>query len=66
MGATDFGYKMPNNLRLKLSKLLQLVPFTFNDAYLNETKHLAGVSQFAEVSCGKEMFREAILFTHRD
>ena len=37
----------------------------FQNAYLNETKDLAGVSQFSEVKCGKKIFREAILFTHR-
>jgi predicted Rossmann fold flavoprotein len=66
MGATDFGYKIAKQFAIKITETAPaLVPFTFNDAYLNETKHLAGVSQFAEVSCGKKNFREAILFTHR-
>ncbi|MDC0857640.1 aminoacetone oxidase family FAD-binding enzyme [Rickettsiales bacterium] len=66
MGATDFGYKIAKQFNIKITETAPaLVPFTFNDAYLNETKHLAGVSQFAEVRCGKKMFKEAILFTHR-
>ena len=66
MGATDFGYKIAKQFEIKITETAPaLVPFTFNDAYLTETKHLAGVSQFAEVKCGKKMFREAILFTHR-
>jgi predicted Rossmann fold flavoprotein len=66
MGATDFGYKIAKNFKLKIVEPKPaLVPFTFYEALLEKTKLLSGVSLDAIVTCGKVKFREAILFTHR-
>ncbi len=66
IGATDFGYKIARQFGLKIVETKPaLVPLVFkNDAHEN-FKNLAGVSLDATVSCGKQSFRENILFTHR-
>jgi hypothetical protein len=66
MGATDFGYKIAKQFGLKIiPPKPALVPFTFDDKLLEKTKILAGVSVFAKISCGKKIFEEGLLFTHK-
>lgn len=66
MGATDFGYKIANQFGLKVTKCKAgLVPLTFESELLKFCKNLAGLSVDAVVSCGKNQFREGLLFTHK-
>lgn len=66
MGATGFGYDVARQFGLKIIEpKAALVPFTFDENLLSETKNLAGVAADAIVSVGKINFREAVLFTHR-
>ncbi|MBA2621153.1 MAG: NAD(P)/FAD-dependent oxidoreductase [Acidobacteria bacterium] len=65
IGATDFGYKIARQFGLKIVETRPaLVPLVFAKGAV-EYKNLAGVSLDALVSCGKQSFRENILFTHR-
>jgi predicted Rossmann fold flavoprotein len=66
MGASGFGYKVAQEFGLKVvPPRAGLVPLTFDPAWLERHKNLAGVSVDAVVSCGKARFAEAMLFTHR-
>jgi len=66
MGATGFGYDVARQFGLKIIQPIPaLVPLTFAENLLSETKNLSGVAVDAIVSVGKINFREAILFTHR-
>jgi hypothetical protein len=66
MGATDFGYGVARQFGLKIIEPIPaLVPLTFAENIIAETKNLSGVAVDAIVSCKKISFREAILFTHR-
>ncbi|KZL22339.1 NAD(P)/FAD-dependent oxidoreductase [Pseudovibrio sp. WM33] len=66
MGATGFGYEIAKQFDLPLvTPRAALVPFVFDDAMRERTKHLAGVSVDAVVSFKKTSFREGLLFTHR-
>jgi predicted Rossmann fold flavoprotein len=63
VGATDFGYKIARQYRLKIVETKpSLVPLVFSNLQLTK---LAGVSVDSIVSVGKREFRENILFTHR-
>jgi predicted Rossmann fold flavoprotein len=63
VGATDFGYKIARQYRLKIVEMKpSLVPLVFSNLQLTK---LAGVSVDSIVSVGKREFRENILFTHR-
>jgi predicted Rossmann fold flavoprotein len=63
VGATDFGYKIARQYRLKIVETKpSLVPLVFTKLQLTK---LAGVSVNSIVSVGKREFRENILFTHR-
>jgi len=65
-GATGFGYKVAEQFGLKvLSRQPSLVPLTFSRDDLDDYRDLAGISAVAVVSCNRQSFREAILFTHR-
>jgi predicted Rossmann fold flavoprotein len=65
IGATDFGYKIARQFGLKtIETRPALVPMVFAKG-AEDYKQLAGVSCDAAVSCGKAVFRENILFTHR-
>ncbi len=65
IGATDFGYKIARQFGLKIVKPRPaLVALVFAKGAV-DYKNLAGVSLDALVSCGKQTFRENILFTHR-
>jgi predicted Rossmann fold flavoprotein len=66
MGATDFGYKIARQFGLKIVQTSPaLVPFTFSEEILHETRSLAGVSTNAITTIGKRHFEEALLFTHK-
>lgn len=66
IGATDFGYKIAGQFKLKLVETrASLVPLIFAGKSQNGFQKLAGVSIDSIVSCGKASFRENILFTHR-
>ncbi|MEA2994180.1 MAG: hypothetical protein QOD40_3100 [Alphaproteobacteria bacterium] len=66
MGSSGFGYKIAQEFGLNVvPPRASLVPLTFDAAWLERHKDLAGVSVDAAVSCGKASFAEALLFTHR-
>lgn len=66
MGATALGYEVARQFGLALAPTrAALVPFTFSEAQLKTWAALAGVAVEAEVQCGKQRFREGVLFTHR-
>jgi predicted Rossmann fold flavoprotein len=66
MGASGFGYEIARRFGLLIVPTRAgLVPFTLSEAQLELWKDLAGVAVEAEVQCGKQTFREALLFTHR-
>lgn len=66
MGASGFGYALARQFGLSLIEpCAALVPLTFTDALKAPIKALAGVSAPARVGCGKTVFDEAVLFTHR-
>ncbi len=63
MGATDFGYKVAKQHKIKLIKAYPgLVPFVLKD---NPFAQISGVSLEVKVSCNNISFIENILFTHR-
>lgn len=66
IGATPFGYKVAEQFGIPLTKLhAGLVPLTFHPEEWATYAELAGISIEAVVSCGKQAFRESVLFTHR-
>ena len=66
LGATDFGYRIAKQFGLKIVETRPaLVPFVFQNNFPTSFKNLAGVSLDADISYGKESFRENILFTHK-
>jgi hypothetical protein len=66
MGATGFAYEMARRFDLAVIEPRPgLVPLRVAGEALELCKNLSGVSVDAIVSCGRESFRESILFTHR-
>ena len=66
MGATGFAYKIAEQFGLRVTETRPaLVPFTLEPGLLAEVSELAGLSCDVELRCGKTMFREAMLLTHR-
>ena len=66
MGATDFGYQLAEQFGVTVTQTRPaLVPLTFDGELLEQAKALSGVSLLARVACGKAVFEEALLFTHR-
>jgi predicted Rossmann fold flavoprotein len=66
MGASSFGYKIAEQFGLPLVETRPgLVPLTFAEQELEPLKPLAGVAVTGAVRCGKTVFDEAVLFTHR-
>jgi len=66
MGATGWGYDIARQFGLRVTETRPaLVPLTFEVGLLERWKPLAGVAVDAVVSCGKQRFAEAMLFTHR-
>lgn len=66
MGATGFGYRVAEQFGLPVVETRPaLVPLTFAEQELAWMRGLAGISLPARVSCGRQGFDEAVLFTHR-
>jgi predicted Rossmann fold flavoprotein len=66
MGATGFAYEIARRFNLEVIEPRPgLVPLTVTGETLELCKTLSGVSVDAIVSCGRDSFRENILFTHR-
>ena len=66
MGASNFGYKIAEQFGLRLTDTRAgLVPLTFEPSILGDMSALSGVSLDVQVSCKKQSFVEAMLFTHR-
>jgi predicted Rossmann fold flavoprotein len=66
MGATDFGYRLAQQFGLRWTDTRPaLVPLTFGAELLEKLAPLSGVAVPALVTCGKTVFDEALLFTHR-
>jgi len=66
MGATGFAYDVASRFGLTLIEPRPgLVPLKFADETLGMYRRLTGVSAESVVSCGRQSFRENILFTHR-
>lgn len=66
MGASGFGYRVAEQFGLALTQTRPaLVPFTFSEEMLTDTKALAGVSVDVRAACNGTSFDEAVLFTHR-
>ena len=66
MGATGFGYDIARQFGLPLVETRPaLVPLTFAEQELAQTKPLAGASVQARVACKGAVFDEGLLFTHR-
>ncbi|MBI4937388.1 MAG: NAD(P)/FAD-dependent oxidoreductase [Nitrosomonadales bacterium] len=65
-GATPFGYKVAQQFGVPMTRLKPgLVPLSFHPDEWKSYAGLAGVSVEAMVSCGKQTFRDDLLFTHR-
>lgn len=66
IGATDFGYRIAEQFGLKvIPPQPSLVPLVFAKKSAEKYSKLAGISIDAQISTGKNSFRENILFTHR-
>ena len=66
MGATGFGYRLAESFGLPVVETRPaLVPLTFAEQELAWMRPLAGVALPGRVSCGRQGFDEAMLFTHR-
>jgi predicted Rossmann fold flavoprotein len=66
MGATGLSYDLARQFGLRISETRPgLVPFIAGGQVMGLDPDLAGVSLEAIATCGKQSFRENILFTHR-
>jgi len=66
MGATDFGYTIAKQFKLKIIPCKpSLVPFTLSQAQLKTLPNLAGISVKVMTSCNDQAFTESMLFTHK-
>ncbi len=66
MGASAYGYRVAESFGLPVTETRPaLVPLTFAEQELVWMKPLAGASLPGRVSCGRQGFDEAVLFTHR-
>jgi predicted Rossmann fold flavoprotein len=66
IGASPFGYKVAEQFSMPMTKVHPgLVPLNFHPEAWAPYAELAGVSIESLVSCGKQSFRENVLFTHR-
>lgn len=66
IGATNFGYEIAKKFGLNIIRpRAGLVPLTFDGVLLERCKTLSGLSVEADVRCGKQIFSEGLLFTHR-
>lgn len=66
MGATGYGYRVAEQFGLPVVETRPaLVPLTFAEQELSWMRPLAGLALPGRVSCGRQGFDEAMLFTHR-
>lgn len=66
MGATAFGYDLAKKLGHRIvSTRAGLVPLTFGPDDMVRYRDLSGVSLPVQVSCRRQSFANAMLFTHR-
>ena len=66
IGATPFGYHVAEQFGIPMARLKPgLVPLSFAPNDWKPYAGLTGVSLDVVVSCGKQSFRENMLFTHR-
>ncbi len=66
IGATPFGYEVAKQFGLHvIPPRAALVPLVFDGELLTRCQVLSGLSVEAEVRCGKQVFAEGLLFTHR-
>jgi predicted Rossmann fold flavoprotein len=66
IGASPFGYQLAEQFGVPMVKPRPgLVPLTFAPDDWTDFTDMAGVSLEAVVRCGKQSFREHMLFTHR-
>ncbi|MFO1173631.1 MAG: NAD(P)/FAD-dependent oxidoreductase [Paracoccaceae bacterium] len=66
MGASGLGYQIADQFGLaEVPTRPGLVPLTFGEDILAQTRPLAGLSVAARVSHGRTGFAEGLLFTHR-
>jgi predicted Rossmann fold flavoprotein len=66
IGATGYGYRVAERFGLPIVETRPaLVPLTFAEQELAWMRPLAGVAVPGRVSCGRQGFDEAMLFTHR-
>jgi len=66
LGASGLAYELARRFGVRIVEPRPgLVPLKFEEAMLALCRLMAGVSVEARVSCGKQDFRESILFTHR-
>jgi len=66
MGASRLAYKIADHFAVPVvNPQAALVPLTFEGTMGESMAALSGLSCEALVRCGKQSFREAILFTHR-
>ncbi len=65
-GATPLGYKIAEQFGIKVwPPSPALVPFTLQPRDKERLAPLSGISVDAVVTCGRQSFRENLLFTHR-
>jgi predicted Rossmann fold flavoprotein len=66
IGVTDLGYRIARQFDLRVTDVRPaLVPLTLGGDEGRSLRELSGVSLDAEVSCGRVMFPENILLTHK-
>jgi predicted Rossmann fold flavoprotein len=66
MGASGLAYQIAAEFGLEVTETRPgLVPLTFAEQELEGMRPLAGIAVAARVRCGKAMFEEGFLFTHR-
>lgn len=66
IGATGFGYKIAEQFGLKIIPISPALDgFTFDEALLQKTQNLSGVSVDCILTSHGTSFRENILFTHK-
>ena len=66
IGATSFGYDVARQFGIRVTELRPaLVPLTLAGDEGRAFGEISGVSLDANVRCGRDSFRENILFTHR-
>jgi predicted Rossmann fold flavoprotein len=66
LGATGFSYQIAEQFNIPLTEIRPaLVPLTFDNDTLEFMRPLAGVSLPITAQCGKQLFAESMIFTHR-